>query len=115
MYAPISGILFVDFFLLRGQKIHLWSIFDDAPDGAYQYWKGFNWLALGCVVLGQAVYIILYNPLSGETHELFRFFPPSLTACIVPGLLYWAGMRFLFPRLGDEIPKDQRSLSLPNI
>ena len=51
MYAPISGILFVDFFLLRDQKLHLWSIFDDAPDGEYQYWKGFNWLALGCVVL----------------------------------------------------------------
>ena len=115
MYAPISGILFVDFFFLRDQKLHLWSIFDDAPDGEYQYWKGFNWLALGCVVLGQAVYIILYNPFSGETHELFRFFPPSLTACIVPGLLYWAGMRFLFPRLGDEVFKDQRSLSTPNI
>ena len=115
MYAPISSILFVDFFFLRDQKLHLWSIFDDAPDGEYQYWKGFNWLALGCVVLGQAVYIILYNPFSGETHELFRFFPPSLTACIVPGLLYWAGMRFLFPRLGDEVFKDQRSLSTPNI
>ena len=41
--------------------------------------------------------------------------PPSLTACIVPGLLYWAGMRLLFPRLGDEGFKDQRSLSTPNI
>ena len=30
MYAPISGILFVDYFLLRRQQLSLWSIFNMA-------------------------------------------------------------------------------------
>ncbi len=112
MYAPLSGVLVVDFFFLRRQKLDLWSIFDNAKNAAYRYSHGFNWLAIGCVVLGQAVYIFLYNPLSGETHALFQFFPASLTACIVPGLVYWTGMLFLSPRTESS---SNRKLTEPNV
>ena len=61
MYAPISGIVFVDFFLLRKQRICLRSIFDNAPHGAYHYWKGFNPLALGGVALALAAQETLKN------------------------------------------------------
>ena len=60
-----------DYFMLRGQRLDLWSIFDDAPSGDYFYTRGFNWIALGSLVLGQATYLFLYNPLTGATHELF--------------------------------------------
>jgi NCS1 family nucleobase:cation symporter-1 len=93
MYAPIVGIVFVDFFFLRGQRLSLWSIFDDAPNGAYHYSRGFNWPALGSVLLGQAVYLWLYNPISGETHDLMRFVPPSIAACLVPAVTYGVAMR----------------------
>jgi NCS1 family nucleobase:cation symporter-1 len=88
MYAPISGILFADYFLLKRQRLCLWSIFDDRPSGAYHYSRGFHWRALGCLVLGQVVYLSLYNPMSGATHALFEILPASLAACVLPALVY---------------------------
>jgi NCS1 family nucleobase:cation symporter-1 len=113
MYAPISGILFVDFFLLRKQRICLRSIFDNAPDGAYHYWKGFNLLGLAGIILGQAVYFYLYNPLSGATHWLFTYVPASLAAFTVPAVIYWAGMRLQGVKPGFSVTATP--LQQPNI
>jgi NCS1 family nucleobase:cation symporter-1 len=113
MYAPISGILFVDYFWLRRQRICLRSIFDDAPHGAYYYWRGFNLLALGCIVAGQAAYFWLYNPLSARPHELFLVVPASLAAFAVPAVLYGLGMRILGIRLAADAPAGR--LVSPNI
>jgi len=102
MYAPISGILFTDYFLLRGQRLNLWSIFEDAPGGDYFYSRGFNWIALGSLLLGQATYVFLYNPLTGATHELFRWAPASIAAFVVPALVYGVAMRLLNGRVASE-------------
>jgi NCS1 family nucleobase:cation symporter-1 len=119
MYAPISGILFVDFLVLRRQRICLRSVFDNSTDGAYYYWKGFNPLALGCVLLGQATYFALYNPISGEAHWLFVYVPASLAAFGVPALVYWAGMRAfgfkLAMRARETNDGKAGTLSRPNI
>jgi len=89
MYAPIVGIVFVDFFVLRRRRLALWAIFEGAPSGAYYYTRGFHWPALASLVLGQVLYVVLYNPVSGETHDLFRFLPASAAACLVPAFTYW--------------------------
>ena len=94
MHAPIGGILFVDYFFLRKQRLNLSAIYEAAPTGAYYYWKGFNALALAGIVIGQVSYFLLYNPLSGEAHWLFTFLPASIAAFILPALIYWLGMRF---------------------
>ncbi|HEU4401432.1 MAG TPA: cytosine permease, partial [Candidatus Polarisedimenticolia bacterium] len=90
MYAPISGILFADFLLLRRGRLDVWAIFDDDPAGEYHYSRGFHWPALVSVLIGQAIYIYLFNPLTLEARPLFRAFTASLPACLVPGLVYWA-------------------------
>ena len=95
MYGPICGILFADYIFLRRQKYNLWAIFEDHPSGAYYYTRGVNWIAIGSLVLGQAVYIILYNPGSGETHDLFFYINPSLAAFFVPAIVYTLGMKVL--------------------
>ena len=59
MHAPLAGVLFVDYFLIRRQRLDLRSIFDDAPGGEYHYTRGFHWRALAAVVLGQVVYFTL--------------------------------------------------------
>ena len=121
MYAPISGILFTDYFLLRGQRLSLWSIFDDAPSGDYYYSKGFNWIALGSLVLGQATYLFLYNPITGATHELFRWAPASIAAFVVPALVYGLAMRLRAVGASPEVPSApagptrERRLIAPNI
>jgi NCS1 family nucleobase:cation symporter-1 len=95
MYGPICGILFADYIFLRKQKYNLWAIFEGHKSGAYYYTRGINWIAIGSLVLGQAVYIFLYNPGSGETHDLFFYFNPSIAATVVPAIVYMAGMKYL--------------------
>jgi NCS1 family nucleobase:cation symporter-1 len=118
MYAPISGILFTDYFLLRGQRLSLWSIFDDDPSGEYHYSRGFNWIALGSLVLGQATYLFLYNPVTGATHELLGSIPASVASFMVPALVYGVGMRLLSMSAPLEPPASSargRRLIAPNI
>jgi NCS1 family nucleobase:cation symporter-1 len=93
MHAPIAGILFVDFVFMRGRRLNLWSIFEDAPHGEYRYSRGFNWPALVSVVAGQITYFYLYNPITNETSDLMRFVPASIAACLAPAALYWIRMR----------------------
>ncbi len=116
MYAPISGILFIDYLWLRGQKLSLWSIFEDSASGAYYYSRGFNWIALASLVLGQATYLFLYNPITGETHESFRWIPASIAAFLVPALVYGVAMRLLRASEGPEQTSGERGrLIEPNI
>jgi len=97
--------------------LNLWSIFEDSPSGAYYYARGFNWLALVALVLGQAIYIFLYNPITGETHEWFLVAPASLTAFLGAGVVYWVGMRLLAIGVGEKIADRpaERRLITPNI
>jgi NCS1 family nucleobase:cation symporter-1 len=112
MYAPISGSVLVDFVWLRRQKLSLWDLFDDDPAGAYHYQRGFHWLGLGSLLLGQAVYLALYDPISGEVHDLVRFLPASLAAFLVPAVVYGVGARLL--GRGRAAPERRRLVS-PNI
>jgi NCS1 family nucleobase:cation symporter-1 len=92
MHAPLAGILTVDFFLLRRQRLSFRSIFDDAPGAEYHYWRGLNVWALLGVPLGQLTYLLLYDPNSGESHWLFQFVPASIAAFAVPALVYGLAM-----------------------
>jgi len=95
MYAPIVGIVFVDFFVLRRQRLSLWAIFEGSPSGAYYYSHGFHWPALASLILGQVLYLFLYNPLTGALNTSFAFIPPSVVACVVPALTYWIATKVM--------------------
>ena len=116
MYAPICGVMFADYFLLRRQRVCLRSIFDNAREGAYHYWKGFNPLALTCVILGQATYFFLYNPFTGSVHPVFVYVPASVASFLAPFLAYYLGMRLYGVRMASSAP-DQHGgrLLQPNI
>ena len=89
LFAPVTGILFADYFLLRGETLNLSAIFSDDANAEYHYWGGYNWVALACVVLGQVVYLSLFNPLTSETTEMFQFLPASVASFSVPAFAYW--------------------------
>ena len=114
MYAPIVGIVFVDFFVLRRQQLSLFAIFEGAPSGAYHYSHGFHWPALASLVLGQGLYLFLYNPITGETHDLFQLMPASVVACVVPALTYWLATRLMREAATADV-NAPRHLVEPNI
>jgi len=94
IFAPISGVMFVDYFLLRRERLCLHALFDAAPGSAYHFWRGCNPVALAAVMFGQIAYFSLYNPVTGEAHWLFHYLPASLgafgTAALLHGLGMWA-------------------------
>jgi len=114
MHAPVGGILFVDYFFIRKQRINLRAIYESAPSGEYYYWKGFNILALGGIVVGQVTYFLLYNPFVDTTHWLFTFLPASIAAFVMPALLYWLGMHFWLRRHAEGVTRSARLIT-PNI
>ncbi len=102
MHAPVAGILLVDYFFLKKQRLHLRSIFEAAPSGLYYYNKGFNFLALGGIVLGQLTYFLIYNPFTDEASAVFRYLPASIGAFVLPALVYWTGMKFWLQKRVDS-------------
>ena len=88
MYAPISGVLLVDYFFLRRQRVNVSQIFEDAPGGHYFFIGGYNWAALGCVLLGQLLYIWLLDPVTGTARGPVRLLTATGPAVLVPALLY---------------------------
>jgi len=116
MHAPVAGILFVDFIFLRGQRLSLWSLFEDAPEGEYHYSRGFNWPAVASVVFGQITYFYLYNPITNETDDLMRFVPASIAACLVAAALYWILMWLVArreSRTGSAASERERDAGAP--
>lgn len=90
IYAPLAALLFVDFFLVRKQKISLRDAFGLKGYDAYEYTKGFNWIGLLCVLFGVILSLAVYNPLSGEIHCMALFYlTPTGCAFLGTGLLYY--------------------------
>jgi NCS1 family nucleobase:cation symporter-1 len=114
LFAPVAGILFADYFLLRGQTLNLRAIFSDDANAEYHYRRGYNWVALGCVVLGQIVYLALYNPLTAETTEMFRFLPASVAGFTVPAFAYGVTTALL-RRRSNGAPRPTGSAADPQV
>ena len=114
LYAPVVGILFADFAFIRKQRLNVRAIFEDDPQAEYYYTKGFHWPALVSMILGQAIFFALLDPLSFESHPLFLYFTASLPACVVPGIVYviWLKLR---PRARVAAPAPGEALKAPNI
>ena len=114
LYAPVVGILFADFVFIRRQRLNVRAIFDDDPRADYYYTRGFHWPALACMILGQAIYFSLLDPLTYESHRLFLYVTASLPACVVPGVVYTIWLK-LWPRERVPVPAPGEALRNPNI
>lgn len=107
MYAPISGLLVVDYLLLRRQRLEVAQIFSDAPEGDYWFWGGFNWLSLLCLGVGYVVYLGLYDPVSSTTRGPFKYVTASIPATVVPMLLYGLLAPLVLRRKGGYRPSER--------
>lgn len=112
LYAPVVGILSADFVFVRRLRINMWAVFDDDPAAEYYYTRGFHWPALACLVLGQAIYFAMLDPLSYASHDLFLYTTASLPSCIVPGIVYGFWMKFWPPPMAVGHPA---RVAQPNI
>ncbi len=99
IYAPLSALLFVDFFFVRKQKISLRSAYGLKGWNAYEYTKGINYVGFLCIIIGSLTSLMIYNPVTGEVHNMFLFyFTPTGFSFIATGILYFALSRVPFIR-----------------
>lgn len=90
VYAPLAALLFVDFFVVRRQKLSLRSAFGLKEYKAYEYHRGFNLVGLFCVAAGIFMSLAVYNPLTGQIHcEPLFYLTPTGFSFLGTGLLYW--------------------------
>ena len=84
-----AALLFTDFFFVRRQKLSLRSAFDFKGFNAYNYTKGFNIVGLLCVAAGVAMSLAVYNPVTGEIHNMTLFYlTPTGFSFLGTALLY---------------------------
>ena len=90
VYAPLAALLFVDFFFVRKQKLDFYSAYEIKGHDNYHYTKGFNIVGMVCLIVGIAISLLIYNPVTGEVHnEIFFSFTPTGCSLIGTGLLYY--------------------------
>jgi NCS1 family nucleobase:cation symporter-1 len=88
MFGPISGVLLIDYLVLRRRQLNVSQIFEGSSAGHYHFWRGFNVAALGCVLLGQLLYVWLLDPVSFAAHGPVRLLTASGPAVVLPMALY---------------------------
>ena len=81
--VPAIGMIFADFFLIRRDKFSLQACFRRGGHEEYSYTGGFNLVALASFVIGAALYLITYNPLTYTiNNEFLMKFTPTGLACL---------------------------------
>jgi NCS1 family nucleobase:cation symporter-1 len=99
MFAPISGVLLVDYFLLRHRRLNVSQLFEDDAQGHYRFTHGFNIAALVCMVLGQLLYVWLLDPVTLRARGPVRLLTASGPSVVLPMVLYYLLARlWLIPR-----------------
>lgn len=89
--APIIGMSFADYILIRNRKLSLKSAYFLKGHHAYDYNCGFNVIGLACVLIACVTTILfVYNPITGQAESpIFLLTTGSGFDAIFGGLLYF--------------------------
>ncbi|MEE0858115.1 MAG: cytosine permease [Acutalibacteraceae bacterium] len=111
IYAPLASLLFVDFFIVRKQKLSLRSAYRLKGYHAYDYTCGINWVGFVCVIAGVAMSLAVYNPVTGEVHNMLLFhLTPTGLSFLGTGFLYW--LLSLIPPIRKYLLRDRNEISV---
>ena len=105
LYSALTGIMIVDYFILRRSHVALQDLFVEGRESRYYFTGGFNIAAMAAFVIGAVVFTVTFNPYTFEHSSWFRYTTASLLAAAAAALLYWiASKLFILPRgLGGYI------------
>jgi nucleobase:cation symporter-1, NCS1 family len=54
--GPVAGIMICDYFVIRDRELQVEDLY--LRGGAYEYWHGFNWLALVALAAGAGTALV---------------------------------------------------------
>jgi nucleobase:cation symporter-1, NCS1 family len=84
--GPVAGIMICDYFVVRRCELRLNDLY--LRGGAYEYWHGFNWLALGALAAGAGTALVgLVAPLLRPLYDYSWFVGFSISFVVYYGLM----------------------------
>lgn len=105
--VPGIGLIFCDFFLIRGGKFSLPACFRRGGHEEYSYDGGFNLVAAFSFAVGIALYLTTYNPLTYTiNNEFLMKFTPTGVACLSSIACYYFLCRI--PALRQYVVREAR-------
>jgi purine-cytosine permease-like protein len=115
MFVGLGSILFVDFFLLRDQRVVAAQLFAVERGRHYWFWGGVNWIAMVTIAASTAMYLWLFDPTSLRVGRLFRFAGATIPTVMVASATYYLLMRRLIGSgaTGHYRSSDDAAPSLP--
>lgn len=110
--APIIGMSFADYILIRKRKLSLKSAYFLKGHHAYDYNCGFNVIGLACVLIACVTTILfVYNPITGQAESpIFLLTTGSGFDAIFGGLLYF--LASLVPSCRKYLLQDRSDLGI---
>lgn len=110
--APIIGMSFADYILIRKRKLSLKSAYFLKDHHAYDYKSGFNLIGLACVLIACVTIILfVYNPITGQAESpIFLLTTGSGFDAIFGGLLYF--LASLVPSCRKYLLQDRSDLGI---
>ena len=110
--APIIGMSFADYILVRKRKLSLKSAYFIKGHHAYDYNGGFNLIGLDCVLIACITTILfVYNPITGQAESpIFLITTGSGFDAIFGGLLYY--LASLVPSCRKYLLHDKSDLEI---
>lgn len=111
MFVGVTGITFVDYFVLRKERLDVAHLFA-ANGGKYSFWGGVNWVAVVITVLSTWGYLWLYNPVTAATAEPFKYFGASFPIAVLSAVAYYIAAKLILIPLGKGSYRDgQKTLT----
>lgn len=98
MFIGIAAVMLIDYVVLRRQRVLPAHLFVKNGEGAYWFWGGINWVAMGVILLGLAVYLMLFDPLTLKVGPSFRYVGATMPTLAICMLAYYLAMRVLIAR-----------------
>jgi NCS1 family nucleobase:cation symporter-1 len=95
IFAGMAAVMLTDYMLLRRQRVLPSHLFVKTGQGAYWFWGGVNWVAMGTIVLGAAVYLALFDPLTLAAGPSFRYIGATMPTMALCVLAYYLVMRLV--------------------
>lgn len=95
IYAPISIMAAVDFFLLRRQKWDMRQFYNKTPESKFYFWKGFNLVALFVFISATPIYYIFLDPITLEFTPAFRYATATGSVVVYCAIVYYVLSRLI--------------------
>jgi NCS1 family nucleobase:cation symporter-1 len=100
VFAGILGVMFVDYFVLRRQRLDIAHLYAHSAKAKYWFWGGVNWVAVVVTAASVWFYLWMYNPITLETQLIFALLGAGLPTALLSAFAYYLLSKLITVPLG---------------